>query len=152
MSSFAAVVKSEIVRLARREAKNLVEPIRKASAQYRHDIAGLKRQIKDLEKDNERLRKSNGKAAASSAAAGDSADKTIRFSPKGLTSLRTRLGLSAQNLGLLLGVSGQTIYNWEQQKAAPRAKQRASVAALRSISRKEAQARLEQLTATPPEA
>lgn len=147
MTTIASVLKAEIVRLSRREAKVLVEPIRKASAQYRHEIANLKRQIKDLERANNRLSKSGAKAAAP--ASEDGRDKTIRFSPKGLTSMRTRLGLSAQNLGRLLGVSGQTIYNWEQQKAAPRARQRVAVAALRSISRKEAQARLEQSSATP---
>lgn len=47
--------------------------------------------------------------------------------------------------GKLLGVSAQSIYNWESEKARPRAEQIAKLAALRSVGKREAAARLEQL-------
>ena len=62
---------------------------------------------------------------------------------KGFRSLRTRLGLSAAELATLLDVSPQSVYNWEHQKSVPRASQVASIAALRTMGKKEARLRLE---------
>lgn len=43
----------------------------------------------------------------------------LRFSAKGLASEHVRLGLSAGDCGLLLGASGQSVYNWEAGKTRP---------------------------------
>ena len=64
---------------------------------------------------------------------------------KGLRSQRARLGLSAADLGKLIGVSAQSIYNWESDKARPRAAQIARVAQLRVMNKREAQAQLNKL-------
>jgi DNA-binding XRE family transcriptional regulator len=58
--------------------------------------------------------------------------------PNGLASHRKRLDLSAENLGKLLGVSGQTIYHWEAGKARPRASQMPAIAALRKLGKRTA--------------
>ena len=50
MPNLAAVLKDEIRRLARREANALMSSHKKASAQYRRDIAALKRQIAEQQK------------------------------------------------------------------------------------------------------
>jgi hypothetical protein len=42
----------------------------------------------------------------------DAEEGKIRFSAKGPAAQRKRLGLSAQEIGLLVGTSGQSIYNW----------------------------------------
>lgn len=70
---------------------------------------------------------------------------TRRFSSKGLASQRRRLGLSAPDCGLLVSASAQSIYNWEQGKARPLAKHLPAIAALRTLGKKEAAARLERL-------
>jgi transcriptional regulator with XRE-family HTH domain len=59
--------------------------------------------------------------------------------------LRKRLGLSAADLGLLLGVSALSVYKWEQGKARPRAKYLEAIADLRGIGKREAAVRLESL-------
>ena len=64
------------------------------------------------------------------------------FSAKGFQALRSRLELSAADFGKLLGVSAQSIYNWESEKARPRAEQIAKLAALRSLGKREVAARL----------
>jgi DNA-binding XRE family transcriptional regulator len=71
--------------------------------------------------------------------------RTLRFTAKGLASQRSRLGLSAHECGLLVGASGQSIYNWEDGKARPRAKHLQALAALRGMGKKEAAARLSEL-------
>ena len=72
----------------------------------------------------------------------DTNTKTPRFSAKGLQARRSRLDLSAADFGKLLGVSAQSIYNWESEKARPRAEQIAKLAALRGLGKREVAARL----------
>ena len=69
----------------------------------------------------------------------------MRFVAKGLRSLRARLGLSAHDLAQLMGVSDQSIYNWELKKAAPRREQLVTLGTLREMGKREAHARLEAL-------
>jgi transcriptional regulator with XRE-family HTH domain len=66
---------------------------------------------------------------------------------RGLRSHRDRLGLSAEQYGRLAGVSAQTIYSWERGTSTPRARQRASLAEVRGLGKREARARLEALSA-----
>ncbi len=60
-------------------------------------------------------------------------------------SLRARLGLSAAEFGRLIGASGQSVYNWETGKAVPRASQRAALAAIRGMGKREAGKRLAEM-------
>jgi len=60
---------------------------------------------------------------------------------------RTRLGLSAPEMGALVGVSAQTIYNWEAGKSRPRAEQLAIIAAVRKMGKRKVKARLDQMHA-----
>jgi len=107
MPNFASVLKDEIVRLARKEVRKEVEGIRKASAQYRSDIAGLKRRVAVLEKQHSQLEKKASKRVVPEAA-GEEGGR-VRFSAKGLAAHRQRLALSAAELGSLMGVSAQTV-------------------------------------------
>jgi DNA-binding transcriptional regulator YiaG len=44
----------------------------------------------------------------------------------------------------LIGASGQSVYKWEEGKSRPRQKNLTAIAAIRSIGKKEALARLQQ--------
>ncbi len=145
MPNIGALLKEEISRLSRKELRRQVQAIRKASAQYRRSIAALKRQAGKLERQVARLEGSvfdKPRSVASGAAA-----KRVRFVAKGLRSQRERLGLSAADYAKLVGVSSQSIYNWERGTARPRAEQIAALAALRRMNKREANARLERLDA-----
>jgi DNA-binding transcriptional regulator YiaG len=139
MANLASALKDEITRLARKEIRTQVDPLRKASANHRREIAELKRQIADLSR--------QVKAASKAPKAAPEAPPTgkTRFSSKGLKTLRKRLGLSAEEFGLLAGASSQSIYNWEADKTLPREAQRATLVSLRGLGKKEARARLEAL-------
>jgi DNA-binding transcriptional regulator YiaG len=143
MPNIAAVLREEIIRLARKEIRKQTNVLRKASAQYRKDIAEMKRRVSDLRRKVSPLEKQVLKNAPSQAA--EVEPEHVRFTAKGLRSQRQRLGLSAANYGILIGVTGQTIYGWEQETARPRKQQFAPIAALRHIGKREALARLEQL-------
>jgi DNA-binding transcriptional regulator YiaG len=143
MPNIATILKEEIARVARKEVRGETQKLKKASAQYRTDIANLKRRILALEQQVSRLSKSG--ASKSVANAAKESDNNLRFSAKGLATLRQRLKLSAAELALLLGVSGQSIYKWEAGKARPRASQLPAIAKVREMGKKEATARLSEL-------
>ncbi|MDP2034517.1 MAG: helix-turn-helix transcriptional regulator [Polaromonas sp.] len=144
MPNIATALKQEIARVARKETRADTQQLKKASAQYRSDIAALKRRVAALEKLVGRL----GKAAAKTAPAlTDPPAGTFRFSASGLQAQRKRLGLSASEAGLLLGVSDQSVYKWENGKTRPRVSQFAAIADLRSLGKADATARLTALAA-----
>ena len=145
MPNIGSVLKEEIVRLSRKESRNQVDPTKKATIRHRHEIAELKRQVAQLARRVALLSRTTLGAPAVVSSAGKA--RSARFSAKGLRVQRDRLGLSAGDFGRLLGVSAQSIYNWEHGKARPRAGQLANLAALRAIGKREAQARLDQLGA-----
>jgi DNA-binding transcriptional regulator YiaG len=143
MPNIATALKEEILRLARREIRKQTNALKKTSAQYRKDIAEMKRRVSDLQRKLTPLEKQVLKSTSSQVAEGDA--DPVRFTAKGLRSQRTRLGVSAANYGKLIGVTGQTIYSWEQETSRPRKSQLARIASLRHIGKREAQTCLEQL-------
>ena len=145
LPNIASVLKEEIARLVRRELRGETESLRKASSRYRADIAALNRRIECQEKQISRLERMLSKKAEP-VIDGESETK-LRFKPQGVRAQRTRLGLSAPEMGTLVGVSAQTIYNWEAGKSRPRAEQLAIIAAVRKMGKREVRARLDQMQA-----
>ena len=140
MANIASLLKAEITRLSRREIRKELAVLKKASVTARHHIAALRRQIAQLESKAGQLAKRAQIASTSEIAI--LPNRPVRFVPKGLKSLRKRLGLSAAQLAKLIGVSEQSVYNWETRKATPRKEQFAAIIALREIGKREAHARL----------
>jgi len=140
MPNIGTLLKQEISRLCRREIRCEVATVKKASAAYRRDIAALKRQVQALERNSKVLVKRTATAAGTPSSL---PDRPVRFVAKGLRSLRTRLGLSAKQLSLLLGVSEQSVYNWEAKKTTPRKEQFAAIIGMRDLGKREAQERLD---------
>ncbi len=145
MANIGTLLKQEISRLCRREIRREVEVVKKASAAYRHDIAALKRQVQALQKTSTVLAKRT--AAVVDSAPARLPDRPVRFVAKGLRSLRARLGVSAKQFSLLLGVSEQSVYNWETKKATPRKEQLAAIIGMRDLGKREAQQRLDAMKA-----
>jgi len=141
MPNIAAVLKEEIRRLARKEIKAHTGATRHAVAQYRRDIAQLKRLLQSQQKkiacfEAHERRLADQPTSEAEPLAG------MRFSPRSVRAQRKRLGLSAEDYGRLVGVSGLTIYNWEHGKALPRKAQLAALVAVRGIGKRETIKRL----------
>lgn len=137
MSNVASVLKDEFARVARKEIRREIATLKKASAAYRSEIASLKRRVQETE----RLLRAAGRGARPVAAGvgdAEAAAQGSRFSAKSMASQRRRLGLSAAECGLLVGASAQSIYNWEEGKARPRAQHLPAIFALRNLGRREA--------------
>ena len=135
MPNIASILKSEITRIARKEIRAEVDGLKKSVSGYRSEIAALKRRAQSLEQQVKRLEKSAPKPDVPPSVA---ASKAPRFSAKGLAKQRQRLELSADAVGVLVGASGQSVYNWEAGKARPRANHLSAIAALRTLSKKQA--------------
>jgi DNA-binding XRE family transcriptional regulator len=138
MPNIASAFKSEIARVARKEVKGEIQSLKKLSSLHRSHIAALKRQVTALEKLLRQAAK-GVRVQPPVAAAEDSEAAGLRFRAKGFATHRARLGLSAAQAGAMLGVSGQTIYHWEAGKAKPRARQMPAIAAMRKLSKSQAQ-------------
>lgn len=143
LPNIASVLKEEIARLVRRQLRGETESLKKASSRYRSDIAALKRRIEAQEKQISRLERMLPKKVAP--AVDEESEVKLRFKPQGVRAQRARLGLSAAAMGALVGVSAQTIYNWEAGTSRPRAGQLTVLAAVRKMGKREAKARLDQI-------
>ena len=148
MASIALVLKQEISRLARREARAIAKSLHKASAQFRRDIAELKRQSAKARAEIGRLQRQAAKGGAAPTA--EAPAEKVRYSSVSVAAQRKRLGLSAADFGKLSGVTGHTIYSWEHGTSRPRSAQLAAFAAVRALGKTEANARLEEMRALAP--
>jgi DNA-binding transcriptional regulator YiaG len=140
MPNIASVLKDEVLRLARKEVRKEVETLKKATAQFRTSIAALKKQMADLERQQTRLGKQSAKVVTP--VAEGEATTRFRFRAKRFAAQRQKLGISAGDMGTLLGVTAQTVYNWEAEKSRPRQQQLAAIAVVRSLGKREIKARL----------
>lgn len=143
MPNVAVVLRDEIRRLARKEIREHVGPLKKSNTELRRSVAALKGEVATLQRSLRYLEKQETRRLASKPKQSEAAG--VRFSPKWLKADRKRLGLSAKDYGRLVGVTPLTIYNWEGGKSKPRARQLASWAKVRGIGKREAQRRLELL-------
>lgn len=143
MPNIASILKTEISRVARKEVRVEIEALKKTSTQHRSLIAALRRQIDQLENDLRRVTKAAAKSSGTMPADEvEDQGPARRFSATRLAAHRTKLGLSAASYGKLVGVSGQTIYHWEQGKARPRTAQLETLASVRNLGIRQAVERL----------
>jgi DNA-binding transcriptional regulator YiaG len=148
MTTLAIALKNEIRRLSRKEVKVVTGSATKAVAKYRRDIAALKRQCREHEKQIAFLRAQEHKRLENQEVCNGAANGT-RFSAKSVRSQRKRIGLSAADYAKLVGVSPLSIYHWEQGKTRPRKEQITRLAGLRGIGKREALKKLELLAHQP---
>ena len=132
MSNVMQVLKSEISRLARKEAKQVVAPVKKAAANYRSLIAGLRKQIGVLQNEVAALKRVAPKAEKALAAAQEPQGR-FWITGKGVKALRKRLGLTQALFGKLAGVSVPTVVNWEGSKGKAPVRLKAAIARLQAI-------------------
>ena len=145
MPNIATLLKQEIRRIARKEIRGETLALKTAVRIHRAEIAVLKRRAAGLEQQLRRV--STPKAKAGPIEPPTSGESRQRFTPSSLTANRRRLGLSARECGLLVGVSAQSIYNWEERKARPQAKHMPAILALRTLKKRDAAAYLARLHA-----
>ena len=110
-----SVLKAEISRLAKKEAKQVVSPVKKASASYRGLIASLRKQVASLQKEVAMLKRAAPKADKVLASKTEPEGR-FWITGKGVKAMRKKTGLTQERFGKLVGVSVPTVVNWEKAK------------------------------------
>ena len=139
MPELIGVLREEIRKQARKELRASLEKTKKLVALHRREIAQLKKSLAEAQKRVAFLEGCERKRIADAKSGGD---ENLRFSAKSVRTHRNRLGFSAAEYGKLVGVSAQTIYQWERGKTRPKKPQLAALSELRTIGKKEARERL----------
>lgn len=149
MANIQSILKDELSRIARKEVRRATDELRKSNSTLRGHVAVLRRQVDELSRALKRVSR-EGKAAQVATGREDLQGDTAvrrRFRADGFASMRKRLQLSAQQMGALIGVTGQTIYKWEKEQSKPRAAQLEAIAAVRELGPRAAQQQLGKLSA-----
>ena len=141
MPNLNQVFREEISRLARREVKQIVDPLQKQIRDLRGKVREQKRELEKLEK--ELAGKADKERVIAPRTVSEEDDVRIR---KGsVKKHRERLGISQREMALLLDVSPLTISNWETDKSSPSGKNRLAFAELRGMGVREVWQRLEMI-------
>lgn len=169
MPNLVDALKTEITQVAQKALRTEAQEFKKATASHGREIAALQRRIDSLERlvvalrgkrslapgahgpqGSKRLRRPPRAAHRVAGDAPGEEGPVLRFSAKGFTKLRQRLGLSAAAMGALLGVTAQSVYKWEDGKARPRSTQLQAIAAIRKLGKREAAQRLADMDTPQP--
>lgn len=148
MTDIAGAIKAEITRLSRKEIKAQLEPFQNAAKQHKAQIAALKGEIGTLRAEIKALNKRTKHVVEPTEELRTSSMK-MRFTANGLATLRQKLALSLDDMGVLLDASGQSVRNWEEGSTFPREKNQQAYFALRGIGKREAAVRLAAAKALP---
>lgn len=146
MPNIMSALKTEIVRLARKEAKAATDPLRKPSIATRKAVADLKRRMTDLEKTVKRLDAVLAKIPQPKPKATPVSSRNW-ISGKGVRTLRQKLGLSQRDFGKLVGVTSKAVGDWENKPGMLhlRAATKTAVLATRTLTMRTAQQRLAEM-------
>lgn len=137
-------LQSEIARVARKEIRKELDPIKRVNASQRKYIADLRRELTDLQKEIKRLQKELGSEAP---AVKEEPEQRFWITGKGVLSLRKRLGLTQIEFAELVGITQQTVVRWEKTEGKVPLRGEAVQARLqevRSMGKKEALAEFEE--------
>ena len=147
MSNIAKVLKAEIARISKREAKGATQGIAKANTWLRKVVADLKKRVVLLEKENKRLVGTVKKYQEESPQKPDEDTKKARLTSKGIRSLRNKLGLSQAGFAKLVGVTTHAVFLWENKEGALnlRDKTKAALLSIRGLGAREAKQKLAEL-------
>jgi DNA-binding transcriptional regulator YiaG len=148
MSNVVKVLKAEIIRISRKEARSATQGIGRSNTWLRKVVADLKKRVLLLEKGNKRLAATVKKyQVAQPEKVEQEEGRKARFTSRGIHSLRRKLRLSQADFGKLLGTTPHAVYLWEKKAGALnlRDKTKAAILSIRGLGAKEAKDKLAEL-------
>ena len=148
MANVVKILKAEIARISKKEAKSATQAIGKSNTWLRKTVGDLKKTLVLLERENKRLVATVKKyQMAQSERIEPEEGRKARFTSKGIRVLRKKLRLSQADFGNLLGTTPGAVYLWEKKIGALnlRDKTKAAILSVRGLGAKEAKEKLEEL-------
>jgi DNA-binding transcriptional regulator YiaG len=143
MGKLEGMLKSEIMRLAKRETRRIALPLRRDLRTLKNVVSQLRKSVFGLEKWTTQQKREIGKGKIPLEATPDEVKKS-RFSPRLIRNVRKRLGVTQKEMASLAGVTVGAIYQWEQGIFEPRGKKKGILVALRKLGRRAVRKLLEE--------
>ena len=148
MSNVVKILKAEIARISKKEAKSATQVIGKSNIWLRKTVADLKKRLVLLEQENKRLISAVKKFQVAQPEKADQEEgKKARFTSRGVRALRKKLRLSQADFGELLGATPHAVYLWEKKIGALnlRDKTKAAILSVRGLGAREAKEKLKEI-------
>jgi DNA-binding transcriptional regulator YiaG len=151
MGNIEQVIKSEIIRLAKKQLRATCGPLARDIRQLKRTVVELRRVVGPLKTLGAELQAQRMEEVARLQVAPEEV-KVARISARLIKSLRMKLGVSQTELANLVGVSAGAVGFWEQDKARPSGHNKEALVALRKLGRRAVRKLLDQKAAvvTPP--
>jgi DNA-binding transcriptional regulator YiaG len=143
MGKLEATIKSEIVRLAKREMRNTFFPLRRDVWLLKSTVSQLRKTVLALERLAAIQQKELKKREIPLEATPEEVKKS-RFSPRLIQSLRKHLGITQKELAILAGVTVGAAHLWEKGKFEPKDEKKRVMVALRKLGRRDVRKLLEE--------
>ena len=142
MPNVAKVLKEEISRLSRKEARSVTASLAKSNATLRSTVAALRKEVSGLKAEQKRLSLALSKLARNMGV--EPAKEEFRMTSRGVRALRRKLRLSQVRFAALLAVSPQAVFLWESKGGHLqfREESEAALRAVQNINASEARERL----------
>ena len=136
MGKIEAVIRDEIRRLARKEIRQAIEPLRKENRELKHRVVKLEKLAQPIHKEITKKKEAKLESMASLRAPEEEV-KAARISPAWVQNLRMRLNVSQPELAGLIGVSASAVRTWEYGTSEPKGQRREALVALRKLGRRD---------------
>ena len=141
MPKIESIIKSEIMRLAKRQVRTVFIPLRREVRQMSVKLSSLSKGIASLNRLAKELRLEEAKPKLE---ATPEEVKASRITPARIGGLRRKLGISQRELGILTGTSIGAVLSWEKGKFRPKGEKKAALVALRKLKKREVRKLLSQ--------
>ncbi len=136
MGKVEGIIKSEIVRLAKREIRKISVPLGRDVWSLKSAVSQLRKAVLAIQRVTAQQQKDQGKGKIQLEATPEEI-KVSRLSPRLIQSLRKHLGITQKELAVLAGVTVGAIHQWESGMFKPSMKKRGVLVALRKLGRRE---------------
>ena len=142
MSKLETIIKSEIVRLAKREIRKISVPLGRDVRSLKSAVSQLRKAVLTVQRITATQQKELERGKMPLEAAPEEV-KMSRFSPRLVRSLRGHLGITQKELAILTDVTVGAVHQWESGQFKPSMKKKAVMVALRKLGRREVRKLLE---------
>jgi DNA-binding transcriptional regulator YiaG len=141
MGKVGSIINSEIIRLAKREIRKVLIPLKRDVRLLKSTVSQLRKSVLSLERSAAQRQKELSKHETRLEAP---REEIKRFSPRLLQSLRKRLGITQKELAILAGVTIGAAHLWETGKFRPKDNKMGVDVALRKLNRRQVRELLNQ--------
>ena len=143
MGKLEATIKSEIIRLAKREMRNTLVPLGRDVRLLKSAVSQLRKTLLALERFVAHQQNELKKRKTPLEATPEEVRKS-RFSPALIRSLRRHLRITQKELAILTGVTVGAAHLWEKGRFEPGDEKKAVMVALRKLGRRDVRKLLEE--------